>query len=300
MRATVAILLLALATPALAQSTLTREQRAQALEHVNAGSRKFDVAKFDEAAKEFVQAYEISGSAEILYNIGQAYRQGEQHEKALYFYRACYRHKECFADRRAEVERKIAELTTVVAQAKNATVSPPNGTVALNESTDPKIKPTERKVGNSVEQTPTPPATTPSETPNTVQPSSTPSTEPQAASHGPDRVLMKRLGIGLAGVAAVGFGLGIGMSVAAMKDSQNVSDASSHHIAFGPNLQASQKNGQLYDSVSYVGYALGGAALIGSAVTLYFGLRHPAATAQARVTPVLGPNIAGLQIEGRF
>src|SRR5207244_9314501 len=83
------LILLAMAAPRAraAPTGLSDEKRAEAREHYANGSRKFNVAKFDEAAAEFVAAYELVGEPSLLYNIAQSYRMAEQHEKALFFFK---------------------------------------------------------------------------------------------------------------------------------------------------------------------------------------------------------------------
>jgi hypothetical protein len=71
-------------------------------------------------------------------------------------------------------------------------------------------------------------------------------------------------------------------------------------VGFGSSLQAAEKNGPLYDTLSYVFYGIGGAAAIAGAVTLYFGLRKPPAGARAQLSPLVSPNSAGLVLRGSF
>src|SRR5689334_11870849 len=71
-----------------APANLSEEKRAEARERYAAGTKKFNVAKFDEAAAEFVAAYEIAGEPSLLYNIAQSYRMAERHDKALFFFKS--------------------------------------------------------------------------------------------------------------------------------------------------------------------------------------------------------------------
>ena len=89
------------------------------------------------------------------------------------------------------------------------------------------------------------------------------------------------------------------MSGGAAHNSSLVEQASKTGAGFGPHLQSAEKNGQLYDTLSYVFYGIGGAAAVAAAVTLYFGLRKPA-PARAQIAPVLSPNSAGLSLQGSF
>src|SRR5580765_7629490 len=93
-----------------APATLSDEKRAEAREHYANGTKKFNVAKFDEAAAEFVAAYEIAGEPSLLYNIAQSYRMAEQRERALFFFKSFYRQLDPKSPLRGEVEKRIAEL----------------------------------------------------------------------------------------------------------------------------------------------------------------------------------------------
>jgi hypothetical protein len=298
--------------------TATPEKRAEARARYENGLRKFDVAKFDEAASEFVAAYEIVGDPSILYNIAQSYRLGERHEKALLFYKAYQRHLPPKSPVRAEVEKRITELGEVLKESKRATSAPPTGTIKSehlgSESTRPVRPETSRPLETTRPPETRPPETRPPETrpPETKPPEAKPpETRPPEVAQvpkkppeekkpgGPPSPALKYAGIALLGVAVAGIAVGAGMSGAAAHNSQNLEDAAKQRVAFGPHLQNSESNGQLYDTLSYVFYGIGGAAAVAGAVTLYFGLRKPASS-RAQLTPLIGPNGAGVSLAGRF
>ena len=58
--------------PQPAQPTAQQEQEARA--HFQLGRTLYDGGRFEEAAREFVQAYELSHRAQLLYNIFLAWR----------------------------------------------------------------------------------------------------------------------------------------------------------------------------------------------------------------------------------
>lgn len=277
------------------------ERRVEAKQHFANAMRKFDVAKFDEAASEFVAAYEIMGDPGMLYNIAQAYRLGERQEKALFFYKAFQRH--ILSDPttspalKAEVDKRISELTLAVAKSKQAATAPPTGTINPEQVAHPQTasrQPT--KPPAPVEKTPenrepTPPE--PAVTDNNVATVETSAPPPR------NQAPLKYAGIATGALAVAAIGAGIGLSLAAGKDSQNLQTASMQHAAFGPQLQASEHNGKLYDTVSFAMYGVGGAAAVASAVLLYFGLR-PQHAARAQLTPSFGSSSAGLVVTGRF
>ena len=80
-----AFLSLFLVSTALAQTPPNDAQRAEARARYENGTRKFDVGKYDDAAREFQAAYEIVGAPEILFNIAQSLRLAGKYEQALLF-----------------------------------------------------------------------------------------------------------------------------------------------------------------------------------------------------------------------
>jgi hypothetical protein len=298
---------------------LSPEKRAEARQHYENGLRKYDLAKYDEAAAEFQAAYEVSGRPEILYNIAQSYRLGEKHEKALFFYKTFLRRMgdKAKPELKAEIDRHIDELNKAVAEAKHASTSPPTGTIPSGDLTGPvtpppkpaESRPPPKPVETAMttkprETTPPPSETRPPETTTAPPPAETTTTTtetppPTETTHPSGNKTMKIVGFSLIGLAVVSAGVGIGMSVGAGKDSDSLTNASTNHNTFGPNLQSAESNGQLYDTLSYVFYGVAGAAAIGGAVTLYLGFRKPAA-ARAQLTPTIGGKLAGLSLRGSF
>jgi hypothetical protein len=133
----------------------------------------------------------------------------------------------------------------------------------------------------------------------TLPPPEAVATEKPAAPEKKPSSGLKYAGFAFVGLAVVSVAVGGGMSGAAAADSKNLETASQQHDAFGPHLQASETNGKLYDTLSYVFYGVGGAAAVAAAVTLYLGYRQPAAT-RAQLVPAVGTNSAGLALTGRF
>jgi hypothetical protein len=294
--------LLLLSAPAWAQSnTLTPEKRADARLHYENGQRKFDVAKFDEAAEEFVKAYEIVGDPAILYNIAQSYRLGERHEKALFFYKAFLRRMGDRAPNRVEVEKRIAELTRVLNEAKSATTAPPTGTIPpstghleSNPKPQPETKPETKP------QPETKPETKPEQQPEQQQQQQPPPETKQEEPKPPvNPAPFKYAGIAMAAIAVAALATGGGMSGAAASNSSAVEDGARNHNQFGPNLQSAESNGKLYDTVSYAMYAVGGAAAVTAAVLLYMGYK-PRPQTSARLAPAIGAHMAGLSMTGSF
>jgi tetratricopeptide (TPR) repeat protein len=78
-----------------------------------AGRASYLAGRYDEALERFERSYEMSGRAELLYNIGNAAYKAGKSERALSAYR-WFLDKQPASDQRAEVERRIAELEAKV------------------------------------------------------------------------------------------------------------------------------------------------------------------------------------------
>jgi tetratricopeptide (TPR) repeat protein len=98
-----AALLLALAGPALADVT------SEAREHFKKGQTHYALGEFDDAAKEFREAYRLRQEPAILFNIGQAYRQMQQYQQAYFHYRQ-YLAQKPDAPNRPEVDALVEQM----------------------------------------------------------------------------------------------------------------------------------------------------------------------------------------------
>lgn len=87
------------------------DKLATAREHYRAATAAYEVGQFDEAIKEFSEAYKLKTDPTILFNLAQAYRLAGRKQDALRQYRM-YLVKVPNAPNRAEVEQRIAELET--------------------------------------------------------------------------------------------------------------------------------------------------------------------------------------------
>ena len=88
-----------------------------------AGQAAYGRADFDAALGHFERAYELSGRAELLFNIGLAAQRARRRERALEAFRE-YLRLVPDAPNRADVEARIAEVEELVAASPDA---PPDG-----------------------------------------------------------------------------------------------------------------------------------------------------------------------------
>jgi hypothetical protein len=96
-------LALLVAAPALADAT------SEAREHFKKGQTHYALGEFEEAAKEYREAYRFREEPVILFNIGQACRQIRQWQQAYFYYRQ-YLSKKPDAPNREETESLIEQM----------------------------------------------------------------------------------------------------------------------------------------------------------------------------------------------
>ena len=280
-RSALACLLALAAATGVAAAERKPDKRAEARVHYEAGIRKFDLMRYDEAADEFVQAYEIIGEPAILFNIAQSYRLGDRFEKSALFYRSFLR-KMPELPNRAEIEGRIIEMEERGADQQRQAER------RAAEERDAQRR-GERRAERRDPDAATPKGPEPPPR-NVAEP------EPPRAGRG-----LKIAGYALCGVAGVGLAVGIAMTVVATRASHTVEDAATAGEVFTPGLRDTADHGALYDKLQIVGYAVGGAAAAAAAVTLVLGFRaerRGRETSGLRVAP--GPGAAGLALAGRF
>ncbi len=269
---------------------------SEAKTHYENGIRKFDLGKYDEAAEEFVQAYELVGEPAILYNIAQSYRLGERFEKSAQFYRSFLRRMSDIKNRQ-EIEGRITEMEERAAdQRRQAERRVMEQREAERKAELRKVEMRKNQAAEQLRQTEPPPREAPVE-------------EDHAK---PGRTL-KLVGYGLCGLTAASLGLGIAMSVLAKQASNKVENAASAKEVFSTELRDTESRGKTYDTVAIVGYAVAGAAAIAAGASIYLGFRaekraqaDSASAPRGRriawpmIAPSLGKNEGGFVLAGRF
>ena len=261
--------------PARAQPEAQTKQEAK--EHYQKATRFYDLAKYGDAIHEYEAAYLLVADANLLYNMGQAYRLWDKPEEAIRCYKNYLRNR-ADASNRADVEKKIAELERIVEERSKSGIAPsaPSPAPAPPVIEPPPVAP-EAAVSAPV---PGQPAGT------VVKSASRPGK--------PSRVLpYTLLAVGGAGLAT---SLVTGL-VAANKAKQ-IADASQQpsHPVFDPSVQSA---GKAFNTVAII---TGVTGLVATGVGMYFYFRASRASgAVASVTdnaevaffPLAGPNFAG-------
>jgi len=105
-RAAIAALVLLTALPVSAKKLF---KKAEAQQHLEAGTEAYQAKDFDKAITEFEASYALVPDAQVLYNLAQANRLGNHPEAALENYRK-FLEASPDAPNKAAVEQRIAEL----------------------------------------------------------------------------------------------------------------------------------------------------------------------------------------------
>jgi hypothetical protein len=117
---------------------LTPEQLASAKKLYEEGKALYAGGKIPEAIAKLEESYRISRNAFLLYNIGLAYDQSGQSDKALGYYARFLVSAPADAPMRADVQRRVETLEKERAEsAAPATATPPSGVSAANFSHQP-------------------------------------------------------------------------------------------------------------------------------------------------------------------
>jgi tetratricopeptide (TPR) repeat protein len=87
------------------------------------GVKQYNLGHFAEAISEFEKAYEADGAPVLLFNIAQAHWKLGNNSQAVFFYRR-YLESAPKSDRRADVEKRVAELEAVIQRERDAKATP--------------------------------------------------------------------------------------------------------------------------------------------------------------------------------
>jgi tetratricopeptide (TPR) repeat protein len=132
------------------------ERLRDAREHFDRGMTYYNLADFDPAIDEFKQAYELTKSPRLLFNIAQAHRLKKRYEQALYFYSA-YLRLQPDALNRADVEGRIAEMSQLAKERPSPPEPPPEPIAPAAKPGAPSLQPSppERSLEPAAPVTPT-------------------------------------------------------------------------------------------------------------------------------------------------
>lgn len=259
---------------------------SEARKHYELGTKYYDLQRYADAAKEYEAAFVIKDDPALLFNIGQAYRLARNPRKAIGAYRS-YLRRVPNDPRRAEVEKRIADLQKQIDREEQNAESPPTGTLP---PTDEGARPATPPPGATTAPAGTAPATPAAE----AAPAVVSAPAPAAASASVRNKKLAAYVVGGIGVAALGAGLGLELAAWSTNKSLTNPSPGTH---FDPSKESSVKVEQ---AAGITLLAVGGAAVAtGVALLLYarYEQRHARAVA---IAPSLGADHAGLVVFGGF
>src|SRR5262245_46834931 len=126
--------MITVAGAALLAASLARAQPKSAEEWDKEGETQYSLGNFDQAAESFKKAFEVAGKPNYLYNVAQAYRQGNKCKEAQFFYKRFLdlkdndKAKPLPPDKRAEIEGFINDLEECIKRQAQISAKPPTGT----------------------------------------------------------------------------------------------------------------------------------------------------------------------------
>ena len=306
------------------------EATQQARKHYQEAQKQFDLGMWDVAIAEFSKAYELRPDPTFLFNMAQAYRRAGNARRAIDLYKN-YLIKVPKSPQRAEVEDRIQNLQKQLdeeernakrvapAQQPSPTVpapsltpepaSPPGEPVApppLGAASSPVATPTPAAVdaqatatvsdGSSPSAPVTPDVAAGSVNPApgaaaTTSPEMTATKTLPVPDSGSRRLRIAGLVTGAAGVA--GIGAGIFFTVRTNSLASSVGSA----VRFN---SADARAGKLAETLQWVCYGAGGAAVVAGALLYWKGRARNGVPVTVSFVPVLAPTNAGLLARGAF
>ncbi len=128
--------------------------------HYEKGASEYNLGHFAESISEFEKAYEQDPAPILLFNIAQAHRQSGNNERAAFFYRR-YLEQEPNAANRAEVEKRIKDLESVIQQQNDVKRRPPTEVTDQDQRTQGTTPPASTSSGAPATFAPPPPPAAP-------------------------------------------------------------------------------------------------------------------------------------------
>ena len=302
--------------------------------HYERGTRFYDLGKYDDAVREFEAAYEAKGDPAFLYNLAQSHRLAGHVDEALRFYRTYLRYVPK-APNRADIEAKIKTLEKTAAEHPGTTTPPGTGTTPPpggGPATGPGTTPPGSGTGGPMTGpgTTTPPGSTGTSTPpssGTTTPPGTTGGEPgpgtttspmngppatggpPPSTYPPPAPRPRSSGARTAGVVIAGIGGafvvgGAVFGLLARSAEKKIETAGRNGEQFDPDVDKQGKRSAL---LQWIGYGVGGAALITGIVII--ATAHPAAetppsaypsAGRVALAPLYAPGVGGAVLKVTF
>lgn len=261
------VAILTLGALAGAARAATPEEREQARQHYESATRKYDTGRFEDAAAEFQQVFDLIGDPALLFNIAQSYRLAQKPDKALLFYRS-YLRRAPDAASRVEVEKRIAELTEILKR------QPP----------PPEPTPREAPPPARLDAPPVPAAAA----------ATTPPPQSREPAPHAERRALRIAGLTLSAVGLAGLVVGAAMTGVGAAAANDLTHAASQHAEFTPALRDAESRLALAQPLSIAGWVVGGAAAVAGVALVVAGRHRPERAVR------VGLHATGVSLAGRF
>jgi hypothetical protein len=311
----------------------------QARQHYQQAQQAYDIGHWDEAIAEYEKAYSFRNDPTFLYNMAQANRRKGDAQRALDLYKN-YLVKVPDSPQRSEIEDRIRVLQKQIDKSEQARLKsqPPVAPITPGPSTPalapPPLAPPPASAppaaGPAPASQPGPPSSTESLAPRAASSESVNQTPAAGVvdAHGTGGPVAATAsggatapvgavtaeagasqpqgsrGLRLAGLATGAGGLlfmagGIYMGARASSLSDEVTrDANKQPV--GSFQSSKYDDGKLAETLQWVGYGVGAAALVGGAVLYWLGLPKSESTSQSRMSMVALPEVGAGCVGGRM
>jgi tetratricopeptide (TPR) repeat protein len=292
-----------------AQTTPSVDQAAEA--RFKAGKQAFRLGDYNDAIKEWREAYRLKDNPAFLFNIAQAYREIGDLPKAVMFFEN-YLKESKNAPNRIDVEKRVAELKSLIAGQQASSRRPPTGPVDPGATPAPlPVEPTPRAatlVPKPAEAPPEPEPKAPPEPEPKDGPEEKPEAEPVAqtvaettpSSASPGKT--KRIAAyasGATGVVLLATGIVFGMK--ANSAQSEVETAVANGDTWTDDLDAKDASGRSAAMMSNVTLGLGAAAIVSGGVLFYLGRSAKAAErSTVGLVPRIGRDGLSVSLAGKF
>jgi hypothetical protein len=230
-----------------------------------------DVAK---GAALLAELYIDTKDANHIYNQGRCFEQNHRYEDAISRFREFLRKgQNLAAEDKADVEKHIAECQSL------ATSS--GAPAAAKAETAAPVPPP---------SAPAAPPATPTPTPVVATPPVVEASPPAATASPPNNLKVAGIACGAVGLASIGTAIYFSTRVSSLSDSITTSDTPS---------ASDYQSGKTAQTMQWVFYGVGAAALATGSVLYYLGWRA-AEPGQTAFAPMVGPGFAGVAAKGVF
>lgn len=262
---------------------------AQARQHYLKAQKAYDLGRWDDAIAEYEEAYSLRSDPTFLYNMAQAYRRKGDAQRAMDLFKN-YLVKVPDSPQRADIEERIRSLKKQLEaeQAAKRTIEPgPGGT---SVSAPAPVAPPPPVAPIPTAPAPADDAATPSvQAAPTVIPA-----EPAPAPSAPVATLaasapmqenrslrITGMVVGGVGLAAVVTGAIMGLRAQGLAD-EITTDAQKQPV--GTFDKSKYDSGKTAETLQWVGYGVGAAALLGGSVLYWLGMPKNAEPATTSIT----------------